>query len=101
VWRIDRDCMWADWREQGREVPLPCSPDAALVPIRPEPGPERFVQRYCTLTLKRSAAERCDLQRLHHNHLGRNRRERIDADRIIKIVHECGRPVPKQERLDR
>jgi hypothetical protein len=35
VWRIDRDCQWADWRQGGREIPLPFCPDAALVPIRP------------------------------------------------------------------
>jgi hypothetical protein len=40
VWRIDRDCMWADWAEEGREIPLPYCPDSALVPIRPQPGEE-------------------------------------------------------------
>jgi hypothetical protein len=37
VWRIDRECMWADWKQGGRELALPYCPDAALVPIRPEP----------------------------------------------------------------
>jgi hypothetical protein len=36
VWRIDRECMWADWRRAGIEIPLPFSPDAALMPIRPD-----------------------------------------------------------------
>jgi hypothetical protein len=39
VWRIDRECMWADWSHGGLEVPLPFAPDAALMPIRPEPDP--------------------------------------------------------------
>jgi hypothetical protein len=37
VWRIDRDCMWADWSKSGVEIPLPYAPDSALLPIRPEP----------------------------------------------------------------
>jgi len=39
VWRIDRKCMWADWGRGGLEIPLPYAPDAALMPIRPEPDP--------------------------------------------------------------
>jgi hypothetical protein len=35
VWRIDRDCMWADWKRHGKEIPLPFCPDSALIPIRP------------------------------------------------------------------
>jgi len=37
VWRIDRECMWADWDRGGLENPLPYAPDAALMPIRPGP----------------------------------------------------------------
>lgn len=38
VWRIDRECMWADWSDGGRERPLPYCPDAALTPIHPRPN---------------------------------------------------------------
>jgi hypothetical protein len=41
VWRIDRDCMWADGRQEGREIPLPYCPDSALVSIQPGPVEER------------------------------------------------------------
>jgi hypothetical protein len=40
VWRIDRDCMWADHSRGGLEIPLPYCPDSALMPIRPEPDEE-------------------------------------------------------------
>ena len=40
VWRIDRDCMWADHSPGGLEIPLPYCPDSALMPIRPEPDEE-------------------------------------------------------------
>jgi hypothetical protein len=40
VWRIDRDCMWADHSSGGLEIPLPYCPDSALMPIRPEPDGE-------------------------------------------------------------
>lgn len=39
VWRVDRECMWADWGRGGLEIPLPYAPDSALMPIRPEPDP--------------------------------------------------------------
>jgi len=39
VWRVDRECMWADWRRGGLEIPLPYAPDSALMPIRLEPDP--------------------------------------------------------------
>ena len=39
IWRIDRNCMWADWNDGGREIPLPYCPDSALLPIRPRPDP--------------------------------------------------------------
>lgn len=45
VWRIDRECLWADWRQGGRDIPLPYCPDAALVPIRPKPGKSAPSQR--------------------------------------------------------
>jgi len=39
IWRIDRECMWADWDRSGLGNALPYAPDAALMPIRPEPDP--------------------------------------------------------------
>jgi hypothetical protein len=32
VWRIDRDCMWAHWSQEGQEIPLAYAPDCALMP---------------------------------------------------------------------
>ncbi len=46
VWRIDRECLWADWRQGGRDIPLPYLPSTPRsLPIRPKPGKSAPSQR--------------------------------------------------------